>query len=108
VALLVIASADLGWDHVSVSAREGNRVRTPSWDEMERVKRLFFEPGDCCVQFHVPVADHLDCHPHCHHLWRWQDGDFPRPPGWMVAPTPGMAAEVRRAYAERERAGPRP
>src|SRR4051812_15791946 len=37
VALLVIASVDAGWDHVSVSTRD----RTPTWDEMERVRKLF-------------------------------------------------------------------
>lgn len=39
--LTVIASAGEGWEHVSVSTP----VRCPTWDEMEFVKRMFFEDG---------------------------------------------------------------
>jgi hypothetical protein len=79
--LHVIASNGGGWDHVSVS-----RVnRCPNWPEMSYVKELFF--GDVTVmQLHVPADDHIDCHPHCLHLWRPHDQEIPRPPAWMVGP----------------------
>lgn len=69
--LRVIASDGAGWDHVSVSAPG----RTPTWDEMERVKRLFFRDDETAMQLHVPPAEHVNLHAHCLHLWRPQTSD---------------------------------
>lgn len=80
--LRIIGSNTRGWDHVSVSTA----VRCPTWDEMEWVKRELFEPEDCCMQLHVPVSEHKNCHPYCLHIWRPQSLEIPRPPSFMVAP----------------------
>lgn len=84
----VIASAGDGWDHVSVSRRN----RCPNWPEMEHVKRLFFRDEETAMQLHVPPADHVNCHPHCLHLWRPLAGEIPRPPSIMVGPPAEAAA----------------
>lgn len=81
VELRVIAGSGDGWDHVSVST---NLPRTPSWAEMEHVKRLFFEDHETAMQLHVPPADHLSHHDYVLHLWRPHDVDIPRPPADMV------------------------
>ena len=78
--LLVVASNGMGWDHVSVSLAQ----RTPTWAEMEAVKRMFFLDHETAMQLHVPPTDHISCHPNCLHLWRPQKKAIPRPPGWMV------------------------
>ena len=78
--LRIIASSGGGWEHVSVSLPH----RCPTWEEMEAVKREFFEPHETAVQFHVPPIEHVNAHPYCLHLWRPQYGDIPRPPSWMV------------------------
>lgn len=80
--LYVIASSGEGWDHVSVSLPG----RTPTWLEMEHVKRLFFREDETAMQLHVPPADHVNRHEHCLHLWRpnGQGVEIPRPPVWMV------------------------
>jgi hypothetical protein len=80
-AMRVIASADEGWDHVSVSRAN----RCPNWQEMEHVKRLFFKDDETAMQLHVPVSDHISVHPNCLHLWRCQSQPIPMPPKWMVA-----------------------
>lgn len=82
--LKVIASNDtvLGWDHVSVSLPNS----CPTWVEMEHVKREFFEDHEAAMQLHVPVADHVNCHAYCLHLWRPHAMEIPRPPSWMVGP----------------------
>jgi hypothetical protein len=80
--LRVIASNAEGWDHVSVSYGD----HTPSWDDMEYVKRLFFKDDETAMQLHVPPADHINCHPYVLHLWRPHDAPIPRPPGIMVGP----------------------
>ena len=76
----VIASDGMGWEHVSVSRPD----RTPTWAEMCRVKALFWDAGDCVVQFHPPETDYVNNHSRCLHLWRPVGIELPRPPGWLV------------------------
>lgn len=78
--LVVIASADAGWDHVSVSRRN----RCPNWDEMEHVARLFFREDEIAMQLHVPATEHINIHPYVLHWWRPWDRAIPRPPALFV------------------------
>ena len=78
--LRIIASNGMGWDHVSVSRSD----RTPTWSELEFVKRLFFTEDEVAMQLHVPPANHINVHPHCLHLWRPQAEPIPMPPEYMV------------------------
>lgn len=78
--LLVIASVGGGWDHVSVS----HPTRVPTWDEMERIKRLFFRADETAMQLHVPPAEHINRCGNCLHLWRPLDAQIPRPPAAFV------------------------
>lgn len=78
--LVTVASASDGWDHVSVSRKN----RTPNWQEMEQIKRLFFRDDETAMQLHVPPEDHVNMHPNVLHLWRPQAVEIPRPPSIMV------------------------
>lgn len=81
--LRVVAADGGGWDHVSVSTA----TRIPTWEEMEQIKRLFFQDTETAMQLHVPPADHINCNPYTLHLWRPNVGrPIPRPPSWMVGP----------------------
>ena len=80
--LMVVASAEGGWDHISVSRKN----RCPNWPEMEHAKRLFFEDNETAMQLHVPAAEHLSFHPYCLHIWRPQMVAIPRPPQIFVGP----------------------
>lgn len=80
VRLKVVASHGLGWDHVSVSTPH----RTPTWDEMEHVKRLFFHDDEWAFQLHVPAAEHINLHPYTLHLWRPQVLPIPLPDPLLV------------------------
>lgn len=80
--LRILASNGGGWDHVSISTA----TRTPTWEEMEWVKRELFAYEDLVMQVHVPVAEHKNCHPFCLHMWRPQNETIPKPPAYMVAP----------------------
>ena len=79
--LCVLASAGQGWDHVSVSTPN----RTPTWQEMEHIKRLFFRDDACAMQLHVPPSAHISVHAHCLHIWRPHGLAIPLPPPSMVA-----------------------
>lgn len=80
VAIRVLFSDGGGWDHVSVSTR----VRCPTWEEMCKVKALFFEDEDVVVQYHPRASEYRNVHPYCLHLWRCQYAEFPTPEPSMV------------------------
>jgi hypothetical protein len=87
--LVVMASSDFGWEHVSVSRRN----RCPNWAEMSYVKGLFFKNEETVMQLHVPSSDHINDHPNCLHLWRPTHQEIPRPHGWMVGGMSDAEAE---------------
>ena len=70
------------FEHVSVSlaTEEG----TPTWEEMDAVKRLFFRDDECVMQLHVPEESHINTHEGCLHLWRPLEEEIPRPPQALV------------------------
>lgn len=59
-------------------------ARTPTWEEMARVKRLLFEPEECAVQYHPPRSRYKNRHPYCLHMWRPQGAEVPMPPLELV------------------------
>lgn len=72
----VIWSFDGGWEHVSVSYRK----RTPTWDEMCKVKEMFWNDDETVVQYHPPKSEYVNIHEYCLHLWRKKNTDFETPP----------------------------
>ena len=80
--LRIVASDQMGWDHVSVSLAD----RCPTWEEMCYVKDLFWDPAETVVQFHPKASAYIDCHPNCLHMWRRQDREHELPPETMVGP----------------------
>ncbi len=80
----VIAADGDGWEHVSVSI-PGQR-RCPPWEEMCRIKDLFWDEGDLVIQYHPPKSDYVNNHPYTLHLWRkCGSNEFAdSPPTYMV------------------------
>jgi hypothetical protein len=64
----VICSDGGGWDHLSVSLP----TRTPRWEEMDHIKRLFFRDDEWAIQYHPSIKDYKNLHPYCLHIWRPQ------------------------------------
>jgi hypothetical protein len=83
----VIASDGGGWEHISVSFEK----RTPTWDEMCKVKDIFWESTDCVFQFHPSSEEYVNFAKHCLHLWRPTNESIPIPPSWMVGPRSGIS-----------------
>jgi hypothetical protein len=82
--LKIIASEgepELPWEHVSISLKN----RCPTWDEMEYVKRLFWDENEWAMQLHAPPSKHISVHPYCLHIWRPLHCEIPIPPAIMVA-----------------------
>lgn len=80
--LAVMFSDGEGWQHVSVSRRK----RNPSYEDMCWAKDQFWSDDVCVMQLHVPAEDHVNCHPHCLHLWCPTGVEIPRPPAIFVGP----------------------
>lgn len=68
------------WEHVSVSLPH----RCPTWDEMCRVKGVFWDDEDTVMQLHPPHSEWVSNHPFCLHLWRPVGVELLRPPSIMV------------------------
>lgn len=81
--LKAIVSSGMGWEHVSVSRKS----RCPSYEDMDRMKHMFWDSEDCVMQLHVPDSEHVNYHPYTLHMWRPLNAEIPRPPAIMVGPT---------------------
>lgn len=76
----VIASDQMGWEHVSVSLPN----RCPTWEEMCFIKSVFWDESDCVVQYHPSKEHYVNNHPYCLHLWRPIDQALAIPASYMV------------------------
>lgn len=79
----IIASDGLGWEHVSVSLP----TRCPTWEEMCRIKSLFWDDEDCVVQYHPKRSSYVNNHPYCLHMWRPTFVEMPMPDPILVGVT---------------------
>jgi hypothetical protein len=70
-----------GWEHVSVSCVE----RCPTWEEMAKVKSLFWDDDETVIQFHPKRKAHINVHPNCLHLWKQEGVDYELPPRDLLA-----------------------
>lgn len=80
VQLIVIASDQMGWDHVSVSTKS----RVPTWDEMQYIKGMFWENEDTVFQVHPPQSKYINKCENCLHMWRNHNAELELPPSIMV------------------------
>lgn len=71
-AAAVIWSNGDGWDHVSVSWSD----HCPTWEEMCRVKEMFFLPEEAAIEYHPAKSEYVNLHPYCLHLWRPKNGEI--------------------------------
>lgn len=78
----VIASNGGGWEHVSVTTKNGKRC--PTWEEMCAIKDMFFLPDECVVQYHPPKKVYVNVHEYCLHLWKPIKQNIPMPDSKFV------------------------
>lgn len=82
VSFAVFATNDAGWEHISVTIPK--EKRTPTWDEMEFLKQLFWEPQEAAFQIHPPQSEYVNMHPYCLHIWRKIGFEYPLPPTELI------------------------
>lgn len=100
-----IASWGGGWDHVSVAPL--NRKKVPTWEQMCKVKDIFFKPDESVIQVHPPKEEYVNNMSNCLHLWRCSYKEMLLPPSCFVGIKPGqtreeLIQEIKEAY---EKAG---
>lgn len=61
-----VASWGGGWEHVSVCPEN----RCPDWDEMCRIKDMFWNDDEVVMQLHPAKNNYVNIMPNCLHLWR--------------------------------------
>ena len=91
----VIWSNGAGWEHVSVSPR-ALRI-TPSWDDMCRLKDIFFYEDEEVIQIHPKKDMYVNNVPNCLHLWRCTYKDMVLPPSVLVGVRQGQTPEQVKA-----------
>lgn len=95
----VIWSNGAGWEHVSVAPYNIRIV--PSWDDMCRLKDMFFREDETVVQYHPAKSEYVNNVANCLHLWRPTDAEIPTPPAIMVGIKKGQSSEeVKKAIEE--------
>lgn len=95
----VIWSNGGGWEHVSIAPYK--RSHTPTWDEMCRLKDMFFHEDETVVQYHPPKSEYVNNMPNCLHLWRPLNEVMPAPPSILVGVRKGQTtAEILKEIAE--------
>lgn len=78
----VIWSFGGGWEHVSVCPYK--KHVTPSWDDMCRIKDMFWNDDECVVQYHPPKSEYVNNMGNCLHLWKPIGLKMPMPPSIFV------------------------
>lgn len=54
------------FDHVGISPTN----RTPTWEEMCKVKDIFFDPEEECYQVFPKRSQYVNIRKNCLHIWR--------------------------------------
>jgi hypothetical protein len=69
------------WLHVSATAGPRRATRTPTYDEMAEVKRLFCGDHRPALSVWPRASEHVNLHPHALHVWAPFDATtWPLPP----------------------------
>lgn len=88
-ALHFIFSVGCGFEHLSVSTP----IKTPTWDQMCRMKDIFWREDEVCMQLHPKKEDYVNNMKYCLHIWKPIDKEIPTPPSIMVGLRKGKEDE---------------
>ena len=98
----LICSWGGGWYHVSVCPYA--KRMTPSYDDMQKLKEMFFRDDEAAIQVHPPKAEYVNNMENCLHLWSCYYKPMVLPPSCFVGLKKGqtkaeLEKEIREAYA---------
>lgn len=61
-----------GFEHVSIAPVKSNKV--PTWNDMCKLKDIFFDDEEEVYQIHPPKSEYVNISENCLHLWKRVDG----------------------------------
>lgn len=93
----VVASECDGWQHVSISNMNLNKM--PTWDVLEYIKNKFFHADEFTVEFHPKKADYINNVENCLHMWAPVDKTLPYPDMEAIKKNKPQIIEKRAAIA---------
>lgn len=82
----------MGWEHVSVSPTRKNY--TPTWEDMCKIKEIFWRDDEPAIQIHPVRAEYVNNMSNCLHLWHCTYKEMVLPPSCLV----GIRKEIEKAY----------
>lgn len=71
-----------GWEHVSIMPYD--KRKTPTWDDMCKLKSMFWTEDEAVVQYHPRKEDYVNMAKNCLHLWKPTEQELPLPPKQFV------------------------
>jgi len=84
-----IFSWGCGFEHLSVSTP----IKTPTWEQMCKMKDIFWNDNEVCMQLHPKKEDYVNNMEYCLHIWRPIDKEIPTPPSIMLGFRKGKELE---------------
>lgn len=90
--LVFIFSWGGDWEHLSVSTQ----IKTPTWEQMQKMKEIFWGDDEVCMQLHPKKEDYVDNMPFCLHIWKPLKHKIPTPPSVMVGFRKGKEKEDKK------------
>lgn len=97
----VVCSTGAGWEHVSVSPYKARVI--PTWDDMCKVKDIFWNDDEAVIQIHPVKDQYVNNKSNCLHLWRCTYKEMVLPPSVLVGVRKGQSEievlkEIKEAY----------
>lgn len=65
------------WEHISVCIYQVPRC--PTWEEMDELRKIFWDDRSLVVQYHPKKSEYVNTNPYMLHLWAIKKGCFPFP-----------------------------
>ena len=93
---LVKFTRAVGWEHLCASYNN----RTPSWDEMNQFKEMFWKDNEVCFQLHPAKENYINNHEYSLHIWRSCEKEIDLPPTILVGFREGKEEEDAEALKQ--------
>ena len=68
-----------GWEHLAITPQP-QRNKVPEWDVMCKVKDIFWDEEECCVEYHPRKSQYINNNEVCLHIWKPLNIELPEPP----------------------------
>ena len=68
-----------GFEHISVHIQDDGEQQIPSWEEMRKIKDIFWDDDDIVAQYYPSKESYIYSHENTIHLFRCSSGLLPHP-----------------------------